>query len=120
MLIELEKIKWKNFISYGNKWSEVDLLPGINIVLGKDVDSNRSNGSGKSSYLETISFALYGKILKEVKKVDIVNWKNGKNCEVVLYFKRGNDNYIVERGIKPDIFNIYCLLYTSPSPRDRS
>jgi len=107
MKIELNSIKFRNFLSYGSRWNEVDILPGMNIVLGKDKDTDMSNGVGKSVFLETIPFALYGKVIRDINKADIVNWKNRRNCEVVLNFTKGNNKYTILRAIKPDKFEIY-------------
>lgn len=107
MKIELNSIKFRNFLSYGSKWNEVDILPGINIILGKDKNSDMSNGVGKSALTDTIPFALYGKTTRDINKSDIVNWKNRKNCEVILQFKKGENSYSVLRAIKPDKFEVY-------------
>jgi DNA repair exonuclease SbcCD ATPase subunit len=104
--IEFQKIRFRNFLSYGNKWQEIDLQYGINLVVGKDNDTGKSNGSGKSSLLETIPFALFGSIHTEVKQSDIINWKNRKGAEVELYFKKGKDTYSVYRALKPNKFEI--------------
>jgi DNA repair exonuclease SbcCD ATPase subunit len=85
----------------------VPLNTGVNIVLGKDSATGRSNGSGKSSFLETIPYALFGQTHKEIKKAQLINWRSRKNCEVVLSFKKGEDYYEVLRAIKPDKFEIY-------------
>lgn len=58
MKIELNSIKFRNFLSYGSRWNEVDILPGMNIVLGKDKDTDMSNGVGKSVFLKQ-SHLLY-------------------------------------------------------------
>jgi len=106
-MIELKNIRFKNFLSFGSRIQEVPILNGVNIVLGHDKDKDKSNGAGKSSFLETIPFALYGQIHKNVKKEDIINWKNRKACVVELDFTKGNKEYRVVRGIKPNIFDIY-------------
>lgn len=73
-----------------------------------NVDSSvRSNGVGKSSALMTISFALFGKIQKNVVKSDIINWQNNKKCEVHLLFYRKDDKILVKRGLKPNFLQIY-------------
>jgi DNA repair exonuclease SbcCD ATPase subunit len=106
-MLSLEYVKFKNFLSFGSKMQEVPFNDGINIVLGYDKDNDKSNGAGKSSFLETIPFALYGQIHKDVKQEDIINWKNRKSCLVELSFSKGEKRYIVKRGIKPKIFDIY-------------
>jgi len=107
MRLELQKIKFKNFLSFGASWHEVDFLPGVNVVLGLDENTGKSNGSGKTSFLETIPFGLFGKVHRDVKKEEIINWKNRKACEVQLSFKKGDRQYKIIRGIKPDKFEIY-------------
>lgn len=106
MNLSINHIKFRNFLSYGNKWQDVTLFPGMNAIVGKD-DKNRSNGSGKSSFCETITFALFGKTNKGLKKENLVNWKNKKNLVVELDFSKDDNEYKVVRGIKPDIFEIY-------------
>lgn len=106
MNLSINRVKFRNFLSYGHKWQDVILFPGINAIIGKD-DKNRSNGSGKSSFVETITFALYGKTNKGLKKENLVNWKNKKNLIVELYFNVDDIDYKIVRGIKPDKFEIY-------------
>lgn len=96
-----KQMRWKNFLSYGKSWTEIDLdqkkLIGI---FGK-------NGSGKSIIIDALSFVTTGKVFRnKVKKSQIINSRNKKNCLVELYLSRGKDNYIIKRGIKPDVFEI--------------
>ena len=107
MKLDIQSVRFKNFLSYGSVTQEVHFKKGVNVVLGKDLNTGRSNGSGKSSFLETIPFALFGLTHKEVKKGQLLNWKNRKALEVSLKFKRGDNEYIVARAIKPDNFEIY-------------
>jgi len=107
MLLKLENVKFKNFLSFGSRLQDVPLNTGVNIVLGKDSATGRSNGSGKSSFLETIPYALFGQTHKDIKKAQLINWRSRKNCEVVLSFKKGDDYYEVLRAIKPDKFEVY-------------
>jgi DNA repair exonuclease SbcCD ATPase subunit len=72
------------------------------LVLGLDRDKDRSNASGKSSFLETIPFALFGKVNRNITKDQIVNWKSRKNCEVQIDFAKGDDDYTIYRALKPD------------------
>lgn len=104
--IIVEKIELKNFFSYGNSWQSVDLREGVNIVLGHDKDKDRSNGAGKTSFLEAIPYALFGQTSKGVALPKIINWKNGKQCEVKLHFKKDDISYVLHRGIKPGILNL--------------
>ena len=112
----LVKVEFKNFLSYGDRWNTVELNNGISIIQGADINTTRSNGSGKSSFLETIPFALYGKTIKDIKKSDIVNRYNGSGCEVKLTIMIGNDEFLFHRGIKPNIFKVYKNTDRIPQP----
>ena len=117
MKLEIESVEFKNFLSFGSKVQRIPFLKGLNLVTGNDVDRKRSNGSGKSSFLESVPFALFGQVHRNINKKQIVNWKNRKNCEVSLDFTIGKDNYKVLRAIKPDNFEIYknTVLIDKPS-----
>ncbi|WP_298751872.1 AAA family ATPase [uncultured Arcobacter sp.] len=99
--MKFKKVSFKNFGSYGNKLTEFELdNNGINLITGV-------NGRGKSTVFSAVYFALYGKPLKDgVKKAQLVNTKNKKDCLVILEFEHDSNQYEVERGIKPDIFII--------------
>lgn len=99
--IVCDTIELKNFFSYGNSWTTIDLTEGVNLVLGRDKDKERSNGAGKTSFLEAIPFALFGQTGKGVPLPKIVNWRNGKQCEVRFHFRKDGIPYIIHRGIKP-------------------
>lgn len=107
MKINCESVGFKNFLSFGSKWQDVELKHGLNFVTGWDAARNKSNGAGKSSFLESILFALFGKTARDIKKEQIVNWKNKKNCEVVFRFNVNDNKYEVLRSIKPDKLEIY-------------
>jgi DNA repair exonuclease SbcCD ATPase subunit len=107
MLISIESVSIKNFLSFGNAHQEVAFKHGVNLVLGRDYDTGRSNGAGKSSFLEAIPFALFGETHKEIKKEQLLNWKNKKACEVILNFRVDGKGYRVERCIKPDSLSIF-------------
>ena len=107
MKLDNKSVTFRNFLSYGNQPTTLDLTKGINLVLGHDKDTDKSNTSGKSNLLMTIPFALFGKIPKDIKKSRIPNWKNRKNCEVAFEFNKGENNYIFKRGIAPDFFEVY-------------
>ena len=100
MKLNFDSVKFRNFLSFGSKWEELIFQEGVNVILGK-------NGSGKSSCMETIPFALFGKTHKDIKKSELINWKNRKQLEVQLSFSKGDDKYKVLRAIKPDNFEIY-------------
>jgi DNA repair exonuclease SbcCD ATPase subunit len=101
-MITFKKIKWKNFLSTGNYFIEVDLNKTSNtLIVGE-------NGSGKSTFLDAICFALFGKPFRKVNKSQLINSINGKDCEVEIEFEIGHKFYKIIRGIKPNKFEIYC------------
>lgn len=104
--LEIDEIRFRNFLSFGAKWQEIKFLHGLNLILGLDLAKDRSNASGKSSFLETVPYALFGKVNRNINKDQIVNWRNRKNCEVTITFHKNNDEYIIHRGIKPDILEV--------------
>ena len=128
MRINFEKVKYKNILSTGNVFTTIQLneVPST-LIAG-------SNGSGKSTLLDAIVFGLYGRPFRNINKAQLVNSINNKELIVELYFSAGGDKYMIRRGIKPNLFEIWkngaminqdasvrdCLLYTSPSPRDRT
>lgn len=99
-MINLIDIKWKNFLSYGNTLETFVFKKGVNRIIG-------INGSGKSSLVEIINFALFGRPYRKVKLPQLVNSKNKKDLYVELNFTKGEDVYRIERGIKPEIFRIF-------------
>ena len=107
MKLQIESVEFKNFLSFGSKPTIVPFLPGVNLVSGIDIDKQKSNGAGKSSFLETVPFALFGQVHRNIKKEQIINWKNRRQCEVLLTFKKGESVFSVLRAIKPDNFEIY-------------
>ena len=115
MKLEFLKVRFRNFLSFGNTWQEVDLQNGLNLVVS---DAERSNGFGKSSALFSISFAQFGKIQKNVVKNDIVNWQNDKNCEVHLTIKKADDIIEIHRGLKPNYLRIYINDVLQPQESD--
>ncbi len=101
MAIIFEHIKWKNFLSTGDSYTEVNLNPGAStLIIG-------ANGSGKSTLLDALSFALFGKPHREINKPQLVNSINGKNCEVQVEFRVGKTKLKIIRGIKPSVFEIW-------------
>lgn len=98
-----QKIIIQNFFSFGEEEQELNLEdPGMYIITGKnmydgDDDAISSNGSGKSTLFEAITFALFGKITKDVNLPNVVNERIGKNCKVELYFEINGTNYIIQR-----------------------
>jgi DNA repair exonuclease SbcCD ATPase subunit len=104
----IQKAKVKNFLSYGNEWQTIEFSEGLTLVQGINLDTGKSNGSGKSSVTEIIPFALFGKTIKDIPQTRMVNWNNRSGCSVKLYFTIGNDSYVFERGLKPNKFNVKC------------
>jgi DNA repair exonuclease SbcCD ATPase subunit len=104
--ISFDKIKIKNFMSFGNTWQELPFSKGINLIQGFDVNTGKSNGSGKSNIMEAVCFALYGQTIKSIKKSKITNWYNNTKCEVKLYLHIDDDKYLFYRSIKPNKFII--------------
>ena len=100
-MIYFEKIKWKNFLSTGNQFTEVQLDDTQNtLIIG-------SNGAGKSTILDALTFVLFGKSFRKINKPQLINTTNEKDCVVEIDFKIGTINWKVRRGIKPNIFEIY-------------
>ena len=101
-MILFRKIKWKNFLSTGNYFTELQFDKSPNtLIVG-------SNGAGKSTMLDALCFALFGKPFRSVNKPQLLNSINGKDCVVEVEFDTGNKHYKIVRGIKPNIFEIYC------------
>ena len=101
-MIIFKKIRWKNFLSTGNVFSEVDLQSAkTNLIIG-------SNGAGKSTILDALTFSLFGKPFRKINKPMLVNSINEKECLTEIEFSVGKKDYKVIRGIKPNKFEIYC------------
>ena len=96
------KVRWKNLLSTGNYFTEVDLSTNSNtLIVG-------GNGSGKSTLLDALCFALFGKPFRDINKPQLLNSINGKDCVVEVEFDTNNKSYKIIRGIKPNVFEIYC------------
>jgi len=100
-MILFEKISWKNFLSTGNQPIEVDFQKNTTtLIVG-------TNGAGKSTILDALTFSLFGKPFRKINKPQLVNSVNEKDCRVEVQFSIGNTNWKVVRGIKPTVFEIY-------------
>ena len=100
-MIRFKKIKWKNFLSTGNQWTEIDFeKSSTTLIIG-------SNGAGKSTVLDALTFVLFNKPFRKITKSQLVNTVNEKDCNVEINFTVGTRDYRVVRGIKPSIFEIW-------------
>ena len=100
-MILFEKIRWKNFLSTGNQYTELDFKKNnTNLIVG-------TNGAGKSTVLDALTFALFGKPFRKINKPQLPNSTNEKDCRVEVEFTIGSTEWKVIRGIKPNIFEIY-------------
>jgi len=100
-MIIFKKIRWRNFLSTGNHFTEIDITKSkTNLIIG-------SNGAGKSTILDALTFVLYNKPFRRINKPQLINSVNEKDCLVEIEFSVSNKDYKVVRGIKPGIFDIY-------------
>jgi DNA repair exonuclease SbcCD ATPase subunit len=100
-MILFEKIRWKNFLSTGNQFTEVNFTSNAtNLIIG-------TNGAGKSTVLDALTFSLFGKPFRKINKPQLINTVNEKDCRVEVEFSVGKIEWKVVRGIKPAIFEIY-------------
>jgi DNA repair exonuclease SbcCD ATPase subunit len=100
-MIIFKTLRWKNLLSTGNHFTELKLNSNTNtLVVG-------TNGSGKSTMLDALCFALFGKPFRNINKPNLLNSINGKDCIVEVEFNIGNKQYKIVRGIKPNLFEIY-------------
>jgi len=99
-MIVFKKIRWKNFLSTGNQFTEVDFLEyQTNLIVG-------TNGAGKSTILDALTFALFNKPFRKINKSQLVNTINEKETLVEVDFEVNNRDYVIRRGIKPNVFDI--------------
>ena len=99
-MILFKKIRWKNFLSTGDKWTEIELdKEGTTLVVG-------TNGTGKSTVLDALCFVLFNKPYRKITKSQLINTTNEKGTLVEIEFSVGIRNYLVRRGIKPNVFDI--------------
>ena len=99
-MITFKKIRYRNFLSTGQHWTEIDFLKhNTNLIIG-------TNGAGKSTMLDALTFALFNKPFRKINKGQLINTTNERDCLVEIEFDINNREYLVRRGIKPNIFDI--------------
>ncbi len=99
-MLVFHKIRYKNFLSSGNQFTEIDFEKNhTNLIIG-------TNGAGKSTVLDALTFVLFNKPFRKINKPQLVNTVNEKDCLVEIEFTVNSRDYLVRRGIKPNIFDI--------------
>ena len=100
-MITFQNIRWKNFLSTGNQFTEVELdKNSTTLIVG-------TNGAGKSTVLDALTFSLFNKPFRKISKSQLINTVNEKDCRVELEFSIAETEWKVIRGIKPNIFEIH-------------
>ena len=100
-MIRFEKLRWRNFLSTGNVFTEIDLQGAkTNLIVG-------TNGAGKSTILDALTFSLFGKPFRKINKPMLVNSINEKDCVVEIEFSKGPNRFKIIRGIKPNVLEIW-------------
>jgi len=100
-MILFEKIRWKNFLSTGNQYIEVELdKDSTTLIIG-------TNGAGKSTVLDALTFSLFNKPFRKISKSQLINTVNEKDCRVEVEFSMAETEWKVVRGIKPNLFEIH-------------
>ncbi len=99
-MITFKKIRYRNFLSSGNQFTEIDFLRNsTNLIVG-------TNGAGKSTMLDALTFVLFNKSFRKINKSQLINTTNERDCLVEIEFSVNSRDYFVRRGIKPNIFDI--------------
>ena len=99
-MLLFHKIRYKNFLSSGNQFTEIDFEKhNTNLIIG-------TNGAGKSTMLDALTFVLFNKPFRKINKPQLVNATNERDCVVEIEFTVNNRDYLVRRGIKPNVFDI--------------
>jgi len=112
-MFKIKNITVKNFLSVGNQTQAVDfdkeqvtLVLGENLDLGGD-DSGSRNGTGKTTIVNALSYALYGNALTNIRKENLINKTNGKGMLVTVEFEKTGNLYRIERGRKPNVMRLF-------------
>lgn len=101
-MIHFKTVRYKNFLSTGNIFTQIPIDKNpTTLIVGE-------NGAGKSTFLDAITFSLFGKPFRNINKPQLVNSINEKDCVVEIEFVVGKKNYKIIRGVKPNIFEIHC------------
>ena len=99
-MITFKKLRWRNFLSTGAQFTEIDFTAyNTNLIVG-------TNGAGKSTFLDALTFALFNKAFRPIKKQQLINTSTERDCLVEVEFNINNREYIIRRGIKPNLFDI--------------
>ena len=99
-MIIFKTIRWKNFLSTGDQWTEINFQHSdTNLIIG-------TNGAGKSTMLDALTFSLFNKPFRKINKSQLINATNERDCLVEVVFDLNGREYLVRRGIKPNIFEI--------------
>ena len=100
-MIEFKTIRYKNFLSSGNQFTEINFQESNTaLIVG-------TNGAGKSTILDALTFSLFGKPFRKVNKAQLVNSTNERDCKVEIEFDAKGIPYKIVRGIKPNVFKVY-------------
>ena len=100
-MILFQKIRWRNFLSTGNQFTEIDFTDAqTNLIIG-------TNGAGKSTVLDALTFVLFNKPFRKINKSQLINAVNEKDCSVEIEFTTNSIDWKIIRGIKPNVFEIY-------------
>lgn len=112
-MIKIKNLTVRNFMSVGNQTQAIDFDKGnLTLVLGENLDlggddNGSRNGTGKTTIVNSLSYAIYGQALTNIKKDNLINKINGKNMLVTISFEKDGVDYHIERGRKPNMLNLF-------------